>query len=94
MGQPGLDILTATKIMAQLMHRYGQPSIPELDQAPTRLHTPMDCAAPIEVMLCNKIQMFLLANPDKERQQQKMYLITYTLIKMTRMGMYLKAIEK
>ena len=53
MGQRGFGTLTPKVILAWLIHLYSRPSFTELDQALTRLHNPMDCAAPIEVMLCN-----------------------------------------
>ena len=78
------------------MHLYGKPSIPELNQALSRLQEPMDRAAPIKVMLRNikEVQMFLLANPDEDCQQKKTQLITYALIKLTNTGLYNKAIER
>lgn len=77
------------------MALYGKPSLTKLDKALTRLHEPMDRTAPIEVMLRNveEIQMFLLANPDEDRQQKETQLITYALIKMANTGLYYKAIE-
>ena len=66
MGQQGFGNLTPAQILACLMERYGKPSVPELKKALLRLHEPMDCTAPVEVMLCKmeEIQMFLLANPS------------------------------
>jgi hypothetical protein len=78
------------------MALYGKPSLSELDKALARLHDPMDRTAPIEVMLreVEEIQMFLLANPDEDRQQKETQLITYTLIKIANTGLYSKAIER
>ena len=96
MGQQGFGSLTPDVILARLMHLYGKPSIPELNQALSRLQEPMDRAASIAVMLCNikEVQMFLLVNPDEDCQQKETQLITYALIRVTNTGLYNKAIER
>ncbi len=56
----------------------------------------MDRLASIEVILHNlkEAQMFLLANPGKDRTLKEMELITHGLIKLLTTGLYTKAIEK
>ena len=42
-----------------------------------------------------EVQLFLLANPDNDRALTKPNLISYTLIKFTKIGgMYVKGIKK
>ena len=73
MGQRGFGSLTPDVILAQLMHLYGKQSIPELNQALSRLQEPMDRAAPIEVMLrdIEEVQMFLQPTLTKIANRRK-----------------------
>ena len=62
-----------------------------------RLNEPMNPSHPIEVMLqgIEELQIFLLANPEEDRQLSEPNLIGYALIKLSKCGgMYAKALER
>ena len=57
----------------------------------------MNRSHPIEVILrgMEEVQIFLLANPEEDRQLSETNLIGYALIKLSKCGgMYAKAIER
>jgi len=74
---------------------YGKPSLPELENALCQQLQPMDRSKPIEVMLreVEAVQIFLLSNPEEERQMSDVTMISYALIKMYNTGLYGKPIE-
>ncbi len=94
-GQRGFGNFAPDKILARLIKLYRKPSLPGLKHALEQLHSPMDCTSPIEVMLCEleEVQMFLLANCDKDRGLKQTQLIQFVLIKMDATGLYGKALE-
>ena len=96
MGQRGFGNLAPDKILHQLFHLYGKPSLQEIESALKRLHSPMDQMAPIEVMLreIEEVQMFLLADRDEDRGLKQTQLIQFALIKLGATGMYGKALER
>ena len=93
----GFGTTPPVNILANLQHLYGKPSYQELDAALLCLNEPMNIIKPAEVMLrgIEGVQLFLLANPDKDRALTETNLISYALIKLTKTGvMYAKGIEK
>jgi hypothetical protein len=96
MGQRGYGNLTPPQIQNQLMLLYGKPSLPELENALRQLLQPMDRSKPIEVMLrkVEAVQIFLLSNPEEERQMSDVTMISYALIKMYNTGLYGKPIKR
>ena len=65
---------------------YGKPSLTELEGALLRLNEPMNRNHPIEVILreIKEVQIFLLANPEEDRQLSEPNLIGYMLIKISK----------
>ena len=62
-----------------------------------RLNEPMNRSQPIEVMLrgIEEVQIFLLANPEEDRQFLEPNLIGYALTKLSECGgMYAKSLER
>ena len=96
MGQRGFGHLKPDEILAKLLELYGHPTLEELDAALLRLHDPMDRTEPVEVMLrtIEEVQMFLLADRAEDRGLKQAQLISYALIKLSKTGLYGKAIEK
>ena len=76
---------------------YGKPSLTELEGALLRLNEPMNRSHPIEVMLrgIEEVKIFLLTNPEEDRQLSELNLIGYALIKLSKCeGMYAKSPER
>ena len=75
-------------ILSHLHLLYGKPSLPELEGALLRLNKPMNRNHLIEVMLrgIEEVQIFLIANPEEDRQLSKPNLIGYVLIKLSAFG--------
>ena len=73
-------------VLAHMHSLYGKPSLTELDGALLRLNEPMNRSHPIEVMLqvIEEVQIFLLVNPEEDRQLSEPNLIGYTLIKLSK----------
>ena len=83
-------------VLVHIHSLYGKPSLTELEGALLRLNEPMNRSHPIEVMLqgIEEVQIFLLANPEEDRQFSEPNLIGYVLIKLSKCGgMYAKALE-
>ena len=84
-------------VLAHIHSLYGKPSLTELEGAILRLNEPMNRSHPIEVMLrgIEEVQIFLLANPEEDRQLSDLNLIRYALIKLSKCGgMYAKALKR
>ena len=84
-------------VLAHIHSLYGKPSLTELEGALLRLNKPMNRNHPIEVMLrgIEEVRIFLLANPEEDRQLSEPILIGYALIKLSKCGgMYAKALER
>ena len=64
-------------VLAHIHSLYGKPSLTELEGALLRLNEPMNRNHPIEVILqgIKEVQIFLLANPEEERQLSETNLI-------------------
>ena len=64
-------------VLACIHSLYGKPSLTELEGALLRLNVPMNHSHPIEVMLrgIEEVQIFLLANPEEDRQLSEPNLI-------------------
>ena len=76
---------------------YWKPILTELEGALLRLNEPMNRSHPIEVMLqgIEEVQIFLLSNPEEDRQLSEPKLIGYAPIKLSKCGgMYAKALER
>ena len=76
---------------------YGKPILTELEGALLRLNEPMNRSHPIEVMLwgIEEVQIFILTNPEEDRQLSEPYLIGYALVKLSKCGgMYAKALKQ
>ena len=73
-------------VLAHIHSLYGKPSLTELEGALLRLNDPMNRSHPIEVMLrwIEEVQIFLLANPEEDRQPLEPNLIGYALIKLSK----------
>ena len=72
--------------MANLQRIYGKPSYQDINTALLRLKDLMNIMKPVELMLkgIELVQLFLLANPDKDRALIEPNLINYALIKLTK----------
>ena len=84
-------------VLAHMHSLYGKPSLTELEGALLRLNEPMNRIHPIEVMLrvIEEVQIFLLANPEEDRQLSEPNLIRYALSRLSKCGgMYAKALER
>ena len=84
-------------VLSHIHALYGKPSLTELEGALLRLNKPMNRSHPIELMLrvIEEVQIFLLANPEEDRQLSEPNLIGYALIKLYKCGgMYAKALER
>ena len=84
-------------VLSHIHSLYGKPSLTELEGALLRLNEPMNRSHPIEVMLrvIEEVQIFLLSNPEEDRQLSETNLIGYALIKLSKCGgMYAKALER
>ena len=84
-------------VLVHIHSLYGKPSLMELEGALLRLNEPMNRSHPIEVMWrgIEEVQIFLLANPEEDRQLSEPNLIGYALIKISKCGgMYVKALER
>ena len=84
-------------VLAHMHSLYGKQSLTDLEGALSRLNEPMNCSHLIEVMLrgIEEVQIFLLANPEEDRQLSEPNLIGYALIKLSKCGgMYAKALER
>ena len=82
-------------VLAHIYSLYGKPSLTELEGALLRLNEPMNRSHPIEVMLqgIEEVQIFLLVNPEEDRQLSEPNLIGYALINLSKCGgMYAKAL--
>ena len=93
----GLENLKPYDVLAHIHSLYGKPSLTELEGALLRLNKPMNRSHPIEVMLqgIEEVQIFLLANPEEDRQLSEPNLTGYALIKLSKCGgMYEKALER
>ena len=75
-------------ILERLKIFYGPPSLQDLNQALLRLHNPMDCNQPVEVMLrtTEKVQMFLMAHPYGYCKLINVNLISYAITKLSKCG--------
>ena len=78
MARRGFDNDEPPAILERLKILYGTPSLQELDQALLRLHEPMDLNQLVEVILRNteEVQMFLMENPDGDRELKNVNLIS------------------
>jgi hypothetical protein len=74
---------------------YGQPSLQEVEQNLLKLHNSMDRTLRPEVMIrgMEEIQLFLAQDPKTNKELSKSTLIQYALIKLSKTGVYSKAIE-
>ena len=75
-------------VLAHIHSLYGKPSLTELEGTLLRLSEPMNSSHLIEVMLwgIEEVQIFLLANPEEDRQLSEPNLIGYVLIKLSKCG--------
>ena len=73
-------------ILERLKIFYGPPSLQELNQALLRLHYPMDCNQPVDVML---------HATGVDCDLSDVNIISYAMIKISKCGgLYQKAIER
>ena len=70
MGSRGFGALTSPQIIARLQQNYGNPGIGEIKKAFLCLNNPIYQNMTIEVVLksLKKVQMFLLASPEENRE--------------------------
>ena len=75
-------------VLAHMHLLYGKPSLTELEGVQLRLNKPMNRSHPIELMLrgIEEVQIFLLTNPEEDRQLFEPNLIGYALIKLSKCG--------
>ena len=75
----GLGTTPPVDILANLQRLYGKPSYQELYAALLRLNKPMNILQLVEFMLCciKEVQLFVLANPEKDRAFDKPNLIRH-----------------
>ena len=73
-------------VLAHIHSLYGKPSLTELEGALLRLNELMNRSHPIEVMLqgIEEVKIFLLSNPEEDRQLSEPNLIGYALIKLSK----------
>ena len=93
----GFGATPLVDIPANLQRLYGKPSYQELNASLLRINKLMNQIQPVKVMLsCIKeVQLFLLVNPDKDRALTEPNLISYALIKLSKIGgIYTKGIKK
>ena len=65
---------------------YGTPSLQELYEALLRLHEPIDCNQPVQLIIRTneEFQMFLMENSDGDRELSNVNLIIYVMIKLSK----------
>ena len=73
----GLGNTELYNVLAHIHLLYGKPSLTELEGALLRLNEPINRSHPIDVMLqgIEEVQIFLLSNPEEDRQLSKPSLI-------------------
>ena len=84
-------------VLAHIHSLYGKHSLTELEGTLLRLIEPMNRSHLIEVMLqvIEEVQIFLIANPEEDRQLSEPNLIGHALIKLSKFGgMYAKSLER
>jgi hypothetical protein len=96
MGLRGFGNDEPPDILARLQRLYGKPSLHEVDENYKKLHDQMDRSLPPEVMLrgMEEIQLFLAQDPEGNKELSDVTLIQFALIKMSKTGLYAKAIER
>ena len=96
MGATGFCPLMEPQIISRMQLNYRKPGIGEIKKALLSLNDQMDRNTPIEVMRqsLEEVQMFLLANPEENRELTDVNLIDHALIKLSETGgFYTKALE-
>ena len=94
MGRRGFGTDKPPAIFFRLQAEYGKPSLHKMDSALRRLNDPMDRNKPIEVMLIEEVQLFLLSHPEPDQELQDNVLIQFGLIKQMKTGIYSKLIGR
>ena len=92
----GFGTTPPVDILANLQHLYGKPRYQELDAALLRLKEAINIMRPVEVILRLKgeVQLFFLDNPNEDSALTELNLISYALIKLTKIGgVYAKGID-
>ena len=86
MDTEGFVTMPPVEILANLKRLHGKPIYQEIDAALIYLNQPMNQMQTIEVMIrvIEDLQLFLLANPGKDRAFTKTNLISNALIKLTK----------
>ena len=88
MARRGFGNYETPAILKRFKRLYVTPSLQELDQDLFRLHEPIYCNQPVEVMLCNteEVQIFLMAHPCGDRELSDVNLISYGMIELLKCG--------
>eukprot|EP00804_Cyclotella_cryptica_P030999 CCRYP_013582-RA/>CCRYP_013582-RA protein AED:0.56 eAED:0.40 QI:0/-1/0/1/-1/1/1/0/562 len=96
MGLRGFGNDEPPDILARLQRLYGQPGLHEVEQNYKKLHEPMDRTLPPEMMIrgMEEIQIFLAQDPEGNKELSDATLIQFALIKLSKSGLYAKAIER
>ena len=87
----GSGTTTSFEILENLRRLYTKPSYQYLNAALFRLNEPINKLKPLEFMLIGieKVQLFLLANPERDCALTKPNLISYALIELTKTGSFM-----